>query len=323
MIGDLFPANWRARAMSIFMLGLPIGIALSYAISGAVAKAYGWRAAFLVAGLPGIIVAIAVLFIREPARGESESQQILSRRRPGSPYARILRSPTMLLIILSGIFHNFNMYAISSFLTPYLMRFHGADIAKANYISTFIFGVMCSLGLLIGGYVGDKTMKKWANGRMLVSAAAVLVAAPLFYGALELRPGELVPFALLMGAGCLLMYFYYVCVYPAIHDIVEPGLRGTAMAIYFMAFYLLGGSFGPYAKGLLSDMFTRRAAAAAGVVEFTTASLEPFKAQGLQSAMFVIPCLIVLLAVTLYAASRTIEREMTALRTWMDEAADQ
>ncbi|HEY2867442.1 MAG TPA: MFS transporter [Pyrinomonadaceae bacterium] len=322
IIGDLFPPNWRARAMSVFMLGLPIGIALSYAISGAVTKAYGWRAAFLVAGLPGIVVAIAVLFIREPVRGEAESQQIASRRRPGSPYARILRSPTMLLIILSGIFHNFNMYAISSFLTPYLMRFHKTDIAIANYISTFIFGIMCSLGLLIGGYVGDKSMTKWQNGRMLVSAVAVVVAAPLFYGALTLRAGELLPFAMLMGVGCMLMYFYYVCVYPAIHDIVEPGLRGTAMAVYFMAFYLLGGSFGPYVTGLLSDMFTRHAAAAAGVLDFTAANLEPFKAAGLRSAMFVIPFLIVLLALTLYAASRTIEREITALRAWMDEAAD-
>ena len=118
------------------------------------------------------------------------------------------------------------------------------------------------------------------------------------------------------------MYFYYVCVYPAIHDIVEPGLRGTAMAVYFIAFYLLGGSFGPYVMGLLSDMFARRGAMAAGVTEFTTASLEPFKAQGLQSAMFVIPFLIVLLALTLYAASRTIEREMNNLSEWMDEASE-
>ncbi|HYJ91153.1 MAG TPA: MFS transporter [Pyrinomonadaceae bacterium] len=323
IIGDLFPANWRARAMSIFMLGLPIGIALSYSVSGAVTKAYGWRAAFLVAGLPGVAVSIAVMFIREPFRGGAEAQQISSRRRPGSPYGLILRSPTMLLIILSGIFHNFNMYAISTFLTPYLMRFHKADIGNANYISTFVFGIMGGLGLLVGGYVGDQSMKKWQSGRMLISAVAVMVAAPLIYGALSVKQGDFVMFAALLGVGCMLMYFYYVCVYPAIHDIVEPGLRGTAMAIYFMAFYLLGGSFGPYATGLLSDMFTRRAATAAGVVDLSVTNLEPFKALGLQSAMFVIPFLIVLLALTLYTASRTIEREMTALRAWMDAAADE
>jgi hypothetical protein len=69
-------------------------------------------------------------------------------------------------------------------------------------------------------------------------------------------------------------------------------------------------------------MFTRRAAAAAGVTDFTVANLEPFKAAGLQSAMFVVPFLILLLGLTLWAASRTIEREMVSLRLWMEEAAD-
>lgn len=322
LIGDMFPANWRARAMSLFMLGLPIGNALSYAVSGMIAKDYSWRVAFYVAGLPGLLVCLAVLFIREPERGGSETQQISSIRRPGSPYKLILGSPTMILIILSGIFHNFNMYAIAAFLTPYLMRYHGVDIQNANYVSTFVFGVMGGVGLLIGGFLGDKSTKKWRNGRMLVSALAATLSAPLIYLALTINKGELLAFALLMGVGCSLMYFYYACVYPAIHDIVEPGLRGTAMAIYFMSFYLLGASFGPYATGLLSDFFTRRAATAAGVTDLTIANLEPFKAAGLQSAMFVVPFLIVLLALTLWAASRTIEREMVSLRLWMDEAAD-
>ena len=322
IIGDMFPANWRARAMSLFMLGLPVGNALSYAVSGMIAKDYSWRVAFYAAGIPGVTASVAILFIREPDRGGSEARQISAQRRPGSPYRLILGSPTMTLIILSGIFHNFNMYAIATFLTPYLMRFHGADIQNANYISTFVFGVMGGVGLLVGGLLGDKSMKKWRNGRMLVSALAATLSAPLIYLALMIDRGDFLPFALLMGVGCSFMYFYYACVYPAIHDIVEPGLRGTAMAIYFMAFYLFGASFGPYATGLLSDMFTRRAAAAGGVTEFTVANLEPFKAAGLQSAMFVVPFLIVLLGLTLWAASRTIEREMVSLRLWIDEAAE-
>jgi MFS family permease len=65
LIGDLVPAERRARALSIFMLGLPVGIALSFAVSGTIARSYGWRATFLVAGLPGVICALAVLFIKE------------------------------------------------------------------------------------------------------------------------------------------------------------------------------------------------------------------------------------------------------------------
>src|SRR5215216_3365871 len=76
LIGDLFPANKRAKALSTFMLGLPIGIALSFAVSGWVAHSYGWRYAFFVAGIPGLICAIAALKIHEPARGGTETHNI-------------------------------------------------------------------------------------------------------------------------------------------------------------------------------------------------------------------------------------------------------
>ena len=117
LIGDMFPPNWRAKAISIFMLGLPVGVALSFAVSGTVAKEYGWRAAFLVAGLPGVLCTIAVLFLREPKRGAAELHDIGEQKRPGSPYLLVLRSPTMRWIILSGAVHNFNMYAIGAFIT--------------------------------------------------------------------------------------------------------------------------------------------------------------------------------------------------------------
>jgi MFS family permease len=137
LIGDLFPKESRGKALSIFMLGLPVGIGLSFAISGSVAKAYGWRTAFLLAGIPGILLAIAALFIREPVRGNGEN----TSKRPGSPYRRIFATPTMRWLIVSGVLHNFSLLALSSFMTPYLMRYHGLDILKANLGSMLINGV--------------------------------------------------------------------------------------------------------------------------------------------------------------------------------------
>jgi MFS family permease len=99
---------------------------------------------------------------------------------------------------------------------------------------------------------------------------------------------------------------YYGLVYSAIQDIVAPAMRGTAMAIYFMAMYLCGASFGPYLTGRLSDLMARRAAEAAGAARVT----EAFRAIGLQQAMFIIPVLSLLLAVVLYCGSRTIVGDM-------------
>ena len=100
------------------------------------------------------------------------------------------------------------------------------------------------------------------------------------------------------------MYVYYSTVYAAIQDVVEPRLRGTAMALYFLAMYVFGASLGPLGTGMASDFFTRRAAAAAGVT-----ALEQFKGAGLHSAMYLIPTLSAILTLVLFAASRTIIRD--------------
>ncbi len=321
LIGDLFPPSWRAKALAIFMLGLPVGVALSFAVSGTVAKQYGWRAAFLVAGIPGIICAVAVLFIREPKRGSSEIHDIGEQKRPGSPYLLILRSPTMRWIIISGAVHNFNMYAIGAFITPFLMRYHGLDIQQANFVSMLVYGVMGAPGLLIGGYVGDLAVRRRPNGRMLVGAFAILLSVPTIYFALSVSKGGTTMFLVLMGVACSLMYFYYATVYSTIQDLTEPRLRGTAMAVYFFAMYVLGASLGPYGTGLLSDYFTKATATAAGVTDLSQTALEPFRADGLHTAMYIIPLLGVILTVVLLLAAKTATNDIAKIRAWMRDAA--
>ena len=92
------------------------------------------------------------------------------------------------------------------------------------------------------------------------------------------------------------------------------------MAVYFFAMYVLGASLGPYGTGILSDLFTKRAAQAAGITDFTQAALEPFRADGLQTAMFIIPILGVILTIILFAASRTVSKDVEKLQTWMRES---
>lgn len=317
LIGDLFPASWRSKAMAIFMLGLPVGVALSFAVSGTIAKQYGWRMAFLVAGLPGVLCAIAVLFVREPKRGAAETHNIGEQRREGSPYLNVLKSPTMIWIILSGAVHNFNMYAIGAFITPFLMRYHGLDIQQANFVSMLVYGVMGAPGLLVGGLIGDWALKRRKDGRMLLGAGAILLSVPTVYFALNTPKGSTTVFLVLMGLACALMYFYYSTVYSTIQDVTEPASRGTAMAVYFFAMYVLGASMGPYATGLLSDFFTKRAATLSGITETTQAALEPFRAEGLHTAMYAIPALGILLTLILLAGSRSVSKEIDAIQAWM------
>src|SRR5262245_42131888 len=132
LLGDLFPSHQRARAIAVFMLGLPLGLGLSYLISGIIAKELGWRATLFVAGAPGLLLSVLALWLPEPPRGAAETHRIAAATGEGSALLAVLRIPTMWWIILSGALLNLNMYALGSFLTSLLMRFHGLDVRDAN-----------------------------------------------------------------------------------------------------------------------------------------------------------------------------------------------
>ncbi len=310
LIGDLFPPARRARAMSTFMLGLPIGIALSYLVSSFVAHTWGWRAAFLIAGIPGVFCAIAAMFLHEPARGMAENKPAGAPNREGASWKSLLTIPTMWWLILSGALHNFNMYALGSFIAPLLMRYHGATLRQAGLMAMASYGLSGIPGLLIGGALSDRLSLKRKNGRLLVGAISILISVPLLLLALSQPARHPLAFAVLAAGGCMAMYVYYSSVYATLHDVVEPALRGTAMALYFFAMYVLGASLGPLATGMASDFFTRKAAVLAGTTIFTTRSLEPFRGQGLHAAMYLIPILSFLLTLVLFAGSTTVAGDM-------------
>ena len=176
-------------------------------------------------------------------------------------------------------------------------------------------------GLFLGGIIADAIVKRWPSGRLAAGAVASLASVPLLFLALGRPRGETVGFLVLMTLGCALMYFYYAAVYSSIQDVIEPSLRGTAMALYFFAMYVLGASLGPFGTGWASDFFTARAALAAGITEASRQALEPFRAEGLRSAMYLIPLLGVGLSLVLLAGSRTVAGDMQKLQRWMRETA--
>ena len=297
LIGDLFPPRRRARALSLFMFGLPVGTALSYAASALIAARWGWRAAFYVAGAPGLLCAAAALALGEPRREAADTAA-------GGTSWRAALSPTLWWIVASGVLHNFSMYALSAFFVPFLMRYHGARLQTAGIDSTAVFGLGGALGLLLGGVAADEARRR-PRGRLLLAAAAATAAVPFSWMALQQPSGELRGLLAWTGLFCAAMYVYYASVYATIQDVAPPSLRATAMALYFLAMYVLGASFGPLATGLLSDHFTARAAAEAGAT-----GLEAFRGEGLRRAMHVIPALGTLLAAVLFAGSRTVAADM-------------
>jgi len=265
------------------------------------------------------MLCLALLAMHEPRRGMSEATRVGDARRPGSPYLLVLGIPTMWWIIASGALHNFNMYALGSFLPAFLIRYHHVTVQTAGFIAGIVVGSVGALGMLLGGRLGDAMVRRRANGRMLVACAALTLSVPCVFFALNRPPGALSSFMLLQGAATMLMYAYYSAVYPTMHDILEPSLRGTGMALYFFAMYALGASLGPLATGWISDFFARRAALAAHVTPLAQQTIpDTFRAAGLHQAMYVIPILGIILAAILLAGSLTVGKDMQKLKSWME-----
>jgi MFS family permease len=301
-IGDLFAVKRRARVLSLFMLGVPVGGALSFLLCGPIAQRWGWRTAMVSAAAPAILLVPLLLLLHEPARGASEEAFAVESKRSLSA---LLRVPTLWWIILSGALINFNLYALGTFLPAFMTRVHGYSIAHAGVTSGIVYLAGGVFGGLLGGHLGDRVSSNARNARLWMAAIIALLSAPImFYGIRQ--PAGFAPRALVAIAIAYAAFnTYFAFVYSSIQDIVPPDQRGFAMSVYFMAMYLCGASFGPLLTGRLSDLLAHRAMHAAGAV-----SLEAFRAVGLQRAMVVMPILSVLLAIVLYLGSRTMTQDV-------------
>ncbi len=298
-IGDLFPPERRARVLSLFMLGVPVGGALSFLLCGPIAQRWGWRAALVSAAAPALLLIPALQWVKEPQRGATEAT-VAGR----STLWSILRIPTLGWIIASGALLNFNLYALATFLPSFLTRVHGYSVARAGVASGIIYlsGGVC--GGLLGGYLGDRFQLQARNARLWVAALMALLSSPALLFGVRQPAGAALAACVAIGLGYAAFNTYFGCVYASIQDVVAPDQRGFTMSVYFMTMYLCGASFGPLITGSLSDRMAQHAMKAAG-----SSNMELYRGVGLQRALLVMPVLSIALAVVLFIASRTIVKD--------------
>lgn len=306
-IGDLFPAERRSKPLALFMLGVPVGGALSFFFSGPIAQKLGWRTAMLAAAAPALLLIPLLLMLREPTRGAAEKHALPPDA--GSIW-QVLRVPTFWWIALSGALVNFNLYAVGTFFPAFFGRIHHMNVARAGVTTGIVYAIGGVLGGSVAGVWGDRVVRRNRSGRMKIASIAALLAVPLSYFGIHQGAGSLAVALPLLTLAYGLLNMYYGLVYASIQDIVAPALRGTGMAIYFLVMYLGGASWGTVIIGKMSDLFALHAAHLAGMDKIN----EVVKAIGLQQALLLIPVLSFLLAAVLWAGSRTIERDIAAQR---------
>jgi MFS family permease len=252
LLSDYFPAAQRGRVMSIFFCAIPVGSALGYVIGGLVDAHFGWRAAFFVAGGPGLALAALCLLLRDPPRGTPGQRPMTSLgAQTRSTYRRLLRNGPYVLTVLGYAGYTFAVGGLAAWMPAFLERVRGMPHAEATVSFGAIVVVTGFVGTFIGGWLGDYCTRYSQRAYLWLCALSTLLAAPFVWGALTTAAP--LHYVVYMVIGQLLLFLSTGPVNAAILNLVPPLERASAVALSIFAIHLLGDAISPILIGRLSD----------------------------------------------------------------------
>ena len=269
IIADLYPPHQRAKAISVFMLGAPIGALLGMSLGAYIAYYHGWREAFIWMAIPGIIAAVLLrLTATEPLRGLWEQAQ---QARPALPHESVMQvmrvawqSTTFVRIAVAGALLAFASYAFSIWSTAFLVRSHGLSLKDAGIIMGLAAGPGAIIGSLSSGWLSAHLAQRDSRWQLGVPIVGALLACPMAV-AFALYPAgnpwalgalQVPQAAIFMFAMSVFGMWWMATSYTAIAQLVVPERRATMIALYNFGIMALGAGFGPLAVGVLSDHLT-------------------------------------------------------------------
>jgi MFS family permease len=242
MISGAFPQQSRAMAQSIFAAGMLLGGASGLAYGGLAGAAHGWRYAFAVVGLVGLIPLIAILKLREPPRRP---------RCEVVPLSLLLRVPAYLAMIVAGTLVTFASVSLVTWGIDFAVNYKEFNLREAALSLAIIALLSLLLGVLTGGYLADRLQKRFAYGRIVVIAMAFLLAAPFLLLSIQ-SDDKWVVLAGLFVAG-FFMSWYHGPVTAVIHDLTPQRAHATAVGVYMFVTQFVG-AIGPQLVGRISDL---------------------------------------------------------------------
>jgi MFS family permease len=260
LISDYYPPHRRSTALAIYSVGLPIGMLFGALAGGWIAHAFGWRMAFAVVGMPGVLLAVLThLTVKEPARGAYDPPP----QSAGTPaltevVSRLFGKPAFVHLTIGVTLAAFALYGGTAFMVPFLLRGgFGLNLAQAATGYGVFVGVAAAIGVALGGVLTDWAGERDRRYYSLIPGAGFLLAAPLFAWAFVQR--DVVSVAACIGLPLILQHLFFGPTYAITHNMVEARMRATATAILFLPATLLGLGFGPPFVGWLSDLIAANA----------------------------------------------------------------
>ncbi len=255
MIADLYEAKERATALGVYSLGIPIGIMFGLFAGGAIADAFGWRLAFFVVGVPGILLSVVVfLTVKEPPRGHADGHTAASDEPPPSikeVFRYLWTRRSFLHLATGGGLTAFVGYGLITWAPTFFVRSHEMSLTEAGFWLGLVLGIPGGLGIVAGGWVSDRFGARDTRWYLWVVAVALAVAVPL--GAAAFLVEAWWASLLLLSLPIMLGNFYQGTTFAQVQGLAPVRMRAVAAAILLFILNFIGFVFGPPAVGILSD----------------------------------------------------------------------
>ncbi|MBW4052409.1 MAG: MFS transporter [Proteobacteria bacterium] len=267
LLADYFARRTRGRAFAVFNMAIPVGAALGYIVGGVMREHFGWHAAFYVAGIPGVFLALWVLRLPDPPRGANEEEpaghggdEAGDRRgeRAWAVYLRLLRQRTYVLTVLGYAAYTFALGGLAFWMPYFLERVRGIPAEQASTGFGEIVVLTGFVGTFLGGWLGDYWLRYSRQAYLWMSGWITLLAVPAAYVALAAGSPSVFYPALI--AAELLLFMSTGPINTAIVNLVSPVERASAVALSILTIHLLGDVLSPSIIGGLADLSSLAAA---------------------------------------------------------------
>lgn len=254
MLGDYFKKSELTRALSVYSIGPSLGAALGLFAGGALADQFGWKTAFVIVGLPGILLGVIVfLTVKEPKRGKfvTKKTEKLNPQSFTQSAKSLFKQPAYIGALGGHTLQYISSFIIMSWAAVIMIRSFDASLSEVGLLLGLgiLFG--SPPGMLLGGFLSDKLAYRDARWMAWIPACAHLLAMPFYAGAMFVSNIEAM--AIMIGLGSFFIGVSYAPNIGIIQTIVKPGQRALASAILLLFANIIGMGFGPLISGWLSD----------------------------------------------------------------------
>ncbi len=253
-VADLFAEEKRGRILGIFYLAIPVGSAAGYLLGGDLSPHHGWRFPFYVAAAPGFLLALGVLFLKEPERGQFDTLKVTPER---GTILGLARNPAFLTSTLGMAAMTFSLGGIQVWMPKFLYSDRGYTLEAANFAFGIIVVADGIVAALAGGWLGDYLLPRMKSSYYFVSALSMLLGVPIMIVALFARGPAMMP-AIAVAAFFLLLNT--APLNAAVINSVDAHIRATALAVNIFIIHILGDVPSPTMMGWVADKRSLQAA---------------------------------------------------------------